>query len=103
MAHPPLPPAQRGSAMSRVAAMIGVIVPPMIVLAAAVTCDAQVAGGLQLRLGEPGKNTELLTETESMLYLSVSIENLSGTPVSMDFTQATYDFEYEIDGTWYAF
>jgi hypothetical protein len=75
----------------------------MILFAAAVTCDAQVSGGLELRLAAPGKNTETLTETESMLYLQVSIQNLSDSSASVDLTQATYDFEYEIDGTWYAF
>jgi hypothetical protein len=38
-----------------------------------------------------------------MLYLVVQLRNVSGAPVSVDFNQATYDFEYEIDGTWYAF
>jgi hypothetical protein len=62
----------------------------------------EVAEGLQLHVST-GRNTESLTETESILYLTVLMRNVSETPVPVDFTQATYDFEYEIDGTWYAF
>jgi hypothetical protein len=62
----------------------------------------ELAGGLQLRVGT-GKNTELLTETRLMLFLDVGIRNVSGAAVYVDLDQATFDFEYEIDGTWYAF
>jgi hypothetical protein len=62
----------------------------------------EVADGLQVSIGT-GVNTESLTETTSLLYLTVQIRNVSQKPVSVKLDQATYDFEYEIDGTWYAF
>lgn len=64
----------------------------------------EVAGGLQLRVGT-GVNTEKLTETRSLLFLDITVRNVSGQPatVFMAYPDATYNFEYEIDGTWYAF
>src|SRR5262245_43234883 len=61
-----------------------------------------VTDGLQLGAGA-GVNTESLTETVSMRYLTVQMRNVSDAPVSVDFDHSTYDFEYEIDGTWCAF
>jgi hypothetical protein len=58
--------------------------------------------GLQLRV-ITGANTESLTETQSLLYLLVQVRNVSNAPVALDYSQATYDFEYEVDGVWYAF
>jgi hypothetical protein len=50
--------------------------------------------GLQLRVST-GVNTESLTETRSLRYLTVQMRNVSNAPVAVDFDQATYDFEYE--------
>lgn len=60
------------------------------------------AGGLQLLI-RTGPNTEALTETRSMLFLDTSIRNVSNASILVDLDQATFDFEYEIDGIWYAF
>jgi len=64
----------------------------------------EVADGLQLSIST-GVNTEKLAESTSLLGLSVVLRNASDAPasVSMDTGGGTYDFEYEIDGTWYAF
>jgi len=62
----------------------------------------EVTGGLQERIST-GVNTETLTETAQLLYLSVQMRHVSDAPVATDLDQATYAFEYEIDGTWYAF
>jgi hypothetical protein len=62
----------------------------------------EVTDGLQLSV-TTGINTVTLTETQSLLYLNVQMRNVSNAPLSVDFDNATYDFEYEIDSTWYAF
>ena len=62
----------------------------------------EVADSLQISVST-GRNTELLAEKGSLLYLSVALRNVSNAPVTVDFDQAEYEFEYEIDGRWYAF
>ncbi len=62
----------------------------------------EAVDGLQSRL-EIGSNTENITATQSLLMLQLTVRNVSARPILMDLYQATYDFEYEIDGTWYAY
>jgi len=103
-------PAMRRSRVTAMRLAILLIAAQVIMLPAACAQQAasdtrlwgEVTDGLQLSV-TTGTNTALLTETQSFLYLSMQMRNVSNAPVPVDFSQATYDFEYEIDGTWYAF
>ncbi len=62
----------------------------------------EIVDGLQLQV-EYGRGTDPLVVTESLLYLLIRARNVSSTPIYIDLSEASYDFEYEIDGIWYAF
>jgi hypothetical protein len=63
----------------------------------------EVTDGLQLAIAA-GSNTESIARTQ-LLYLSVGWRNVSSAAKIADIlkTDNTFDFEYEIDGIWYAF
>lgn len=89
---------RRGGNTVMLAALMASICGP----SAAWQAHAQVAQGLQLTIAA-GSNTENLTGAELMLNLLVTVRNNSARPIVPEFEQATYNFEYEFDGTWYAF
>jgi hypothetical protein len=64
----------------------------------------EAVDGLQLNL-TAGPNTVALLESRATLAVSLALRNVSDKPayVAMAGGDIVYDYEYEFDGTWYAF
>jgi hypothetical protein len=62
--------------------------------------QVQAAGGVELRL-VAAVNAEQRVAEDHLLRLAVQIRNVGQDPIPFDAASISYQFEYEIDGTWY--
>jgi hypothetical protein len=64
------------------------------------SAQVQPAGGVELRLAAAA-DAEQMVAADHLLRLAVQIRRVGQAPIQFDAASISYQFEYEIDGTWY--